>query len=83
VYNEDTMNYEFTWGSFMVGILIIVAGALLTIYYQWIADNFGNGVGSYDRYRLYGVIACVLGFIVSINLHAMILRFALSSLFPG
>lgn len=83
MYNKDIMNYEFSWGSFLIGLLIIAAGAILTIYYQWIADNFGSGVGSYDRYKLYGVIACVVGFIVSLNLHAIILRALLSGLFPG
>ena len=24
-------------------------GAVLVRYYQWIADNFGGGVGSYER----------------------------------
>ncbi len=77
------MNYEFSWGWFLVGIIILVLGGLLTRYYQWTADNFGGGVGSYEKYKLYGLIGCAIGFLVMINLHTTILRAALDAIFPG
>ena len=83
MYNEDIMNYEFSWGWFLVGIIILIAGAVFVRYYQWFADNFGSGVGSYDKFRLYGLIACIVGLIVAVSLHTTILRFVLGAIFPG
>jgi hypothetical protein len=68
------MNYELSTGSLVVGIIILIAGVVFVRFYQWIADNFGGGVGSYERYRLYAILTCVLGFIVMVNLHAMLLN---------
>lgn len=77
------MNYEFSWGSFMVGMIILIASALVVRYYQWIADNFGSGISSYDKFRLYGLIGCILGFVVSLNLHILVLEFVLGAIFPN
>jgi len=77
------MNYEFSFGSFIFGVLILVAGILFVRYHQWLANNFGAGVGSYDRYKLYGLITCGVGLLVTTNLHVVILRWALGFLFPG
>ena len=68
------MEYTFSWGAFAVGALILLVGAALTAWYRPIADNFGGGVGSYDRYRLVGLIGCALGLIVMLNLHTLILN---------
>ena len=75
------MEYTFSWGSFFVGILIFLAGAALTAWYRPIADNMGSGVSSYDRFRMWGLIACAVGFIVMLNLHSMILGWLLGSIF--
>lgn len=83
MYNEDTMEYTFSWGWFLVGIIILVLGGLLTRYYQWTADNFGGGLGSYERFKLAGLIGCGVGFVVMLNLHTLILYFVLDSIFPG
>ena len=67
------MEYTFTWGTFFIGALILLLGAALVIWYRPIADNLGSGVSSYDRYRLIGLIACGVGFIVMLNLHSLLL----------
>ena len=68
------MNYELSTGSLVAGIIILIAGVVFVRFYQWVADNFGGGVGSYERYRLYAILTCVLGFIVMLNLHTMLLN---------
>ena len=77
------MEYEFSLGSFFTGLIILAVGVVFVRYYQWVADNFGSGVASYDRYRLYGFIACGLGLVVMVNLHALILGAIADSLFRG
>ncbi len=77
------MVYEFSWFSFLIGIIILICGAALTVWYQQIADNFGSGVGSYERYRLCGLIGCALGFVVMLNLHTLLLKLFFSLFFSG
>ena len=75
------MTYELSAASFFIGIGILVAGVLFVRFHQWIADNFGGGVGSYERYKLYAFITCGLGLIVMTNLHAMVLTWFFNSIF--
>ncbi len=75
------MEYTFSWGAFFIGILILLAGAALAIWYRPIADNFGSGVSSYDRYRMWGLIACGVGLLVMVNLHSIILTAIFSKVF--
>ena len=67
------MEYEYSLGSFFIGLIIVVVGVLFVRFHQWVADNFGRGVASYDRYKLYAFITCLVGLIVMVNLHAVIL----------
>ena len=76
------MTYEFSIGSFFIGLLILAAGVAFVRWYQVIADNLGSGVASYDRYKLWAFITCGLGLIVMVNLHTMILVWFFSLLFP-
>ena len=77
------MNYEFSVGSFFVGLLILIAGVLLLRFHAWVADNFAGGVGSYERFKLFAVIACGLGLVVMTNLHAVLLGLVVRSIFPS
>lgn len=77
------MVYEFSWTAFFVGIIILACGGALTIWHQQIADNFGSGIGSYERYRLCGLIGCVLGFLVMLNIHSVLLHMFFSLFFSG
>ena len=67
------MNYEFSLTSFFIGLLILAVGIAFVRFHQWVANNFGGGVSSYDRYKLYAFLTCGIGLIVMINLHAVIL----------
>ena len=77
------MQYEFSIGSFFLGLVILIVGAAFVRWYQVIADNLGGGVASYDRYKLWAFITCGVGFIVMLNLHTLILGWVVSLLFPG
>jgi hypothetical protein len=77
------MNYELSLGSFFIGLLILAAGVAFVRWHQWVADNFGGGVGSYEKYRLYAFIMCGVGIAVMINLHAVILGGLVDAIFPS
>jgi len=77
------MDYELSLGSFFFGLLILAVGVAFVRWYQWVADNFGGGVGSYERYKLYAILTCVVGLLVMVNLHAVILKALVSAIFPG
>jgi hypothetical protein len=74
--------YEFNLGSFFIGLLILAAGVAFVKWHQQVADNFGSGVSSYDRYKLWALITCGVGLIVMVNLHTMLLTWFFNSLFP-
>ena len=57
------MTYEFSVGSFFIGLLILIAGVAFVKWHQLIADNLGSGVASYDRYRLWAFITCGVGLV--------------------
>ena len=75
------MNYTFDIGWFFGGIAITVAGALIVIFYKQISDGMANGVSSYDHVKLFGVIAIVVGLLITANLHTFILGAIFSLLF--
>lgn len=75
--------YELSLGSFFLGLLILAAGVAFVRWHQWVADNFSGGVGSYDRYKLYAIITCVVGLLVMINLHAVVLGALVRAIFPA
>ena len=75
------MEYIFSWGWFFIGIIILALGVAFTVWYRQIADNFGSGVASYDRFRLVGLASCALGILVMLNVHTLILTGSFSQLF--
>lgn len=75
------MNYEFSIASFFIGLIILVLGVAFVRFHQWIADNFGSGIASYERYKLYAFLTCALGLIVMVNLHAMFLEWFFGMIF--
>ena len=75
------MTYELSWSSFFIGLLILIAGIVFVRFHQWVADNFGGGVGSYERYKLYAFLTCGLGLIVMANLHYVLLSWFFSLIF--
>ena len=74
--------YEFSIGSFFVGLIILAVGVVFLRFHQWVANNFGGGVGSYERYKLWALIICGVGLIVMVNLHAVLLNGLAENIFP-
>jgi hypothetical protein len=74
--------YEVSLESFMVGVLILAAGVAFVRWHQWVADNFGSGVGSYEQYKFWAVMTCLVGLVVMINVHSVILNWLLGWLLP-
>lgn len=77
------MSYEFSFGSFFIGVLILLAGAAFVRWHRQIADNMGSGVVSYERFKLWAFITCGVGLLVMLNLHILILGWLFSLIFPS
>ena len=77
------MSWEFSFGWFFLGVVILIAGTCLTVFYQQIGDNMASGPSSYERIKLVGVITAGVGFVVMANLHTLILSFFVDIVFSG
>ena len=75
------MEYEFSLGWMFGGLLVALAGGLIVIFYKQVADNLANGVSSYDRVKLFGIITAVVGLLITANLHTFILKLLVNLLF--
>ena len=75
------MTYEFSIGWFFAGLLILAVGIAFVKWHRVIADNFGGGVGSYERYKLWALITCGVGLIVMVNLHTFLLTWFFGLIF--
>ena len=77
------MDWNFSIGWFIAGVLILAAGGVIVVKYQWVAENVAHGVSSYDRVKLFGLIACGVGLLLMANLHTTLLRLILGMIFPN
>lgn len=68
------MDWTFDLGWFIGGLVILIAGGLIVVFYRQIAENLANGVSSYDRVKLVGIITIIVGFLVTANLHTFFLN---------
>ena len=75
------MNYTFSIGWLLGGIAIVVAGGLIVVFYKQIADNLVNGVSSYEKVKLFGLITIVIGLICMTNLHTFVLGWLVNWIF--
>lgn len=75
------MDYSFNLGWLFGGLGIAVAGGLIVIFYKQISDNLVNGVSSYEKVKLVGVITAVVGFLMASNLLPIILTWLIQSIF--
>lgn len=76
------MQWEFSWGWFLLGIFVLVAGLLVLKYHRWIGDNMAGGVTSYDKIKIAGIVACIVGMVFMSNLHSLILYFIMHLIAP-
>ena len=75
------MDWNFSIGWFFAGVLILAAGTAITVFYQKIADNIANGVSSYEKVKLAGIITAIVGFLIMANLHTLILSLFVNLVF--
>lgn len=75
------MEYEFSIESFFFGLGIFVIGILFMRFHQVIANNLGSGWPSYDRFKLWALIICIVGILVTLNLHWFLIINILNSIF--
>ena len=67
------MDWNFSFGWFVLGVAILIAGTLITIFYKQIGDNIASGINSYDKIKIAGIIIATVGFLIMANLHTLIL----------
>lgn len=77
------MEYEFSVAWFVVGLMVVIVGGLFVKYHQWVADNFGGGLGSYDKYKLAALITVAVGLVFMLNIHTVFLAWFFGMLFSG
>lgn len=69
------MDFTFSIGWLIGGLAIAAAGGGIVFFYRQIAENLASGVSSYEKVKLFGVIAIVVGLLVAMNLHILVLTF--------
>ena len=67
------MDYEFSFGWLAGGLAIALAGGLIVVFYKQIADGLVNGVSSYDKVKLFGIVVIIVGFLFASNLFFFLL----------
>ena len=67
------MDFTFDLGWMFGGLAIAAAGGAIVFFYRQIAENFANGVSSYDHVKLFGIITLVIGLLITANLHTFVL----------
>ena len=77
------MQWTFNWAWFFGGIAVVIVGLLIIKFHRAVADNLASGVQSYDKVKLFGIGAIVLGFIFMSNLHSLLLYFIFHILMPN
>jgi len=80
-YN-DAM-YEFSWLWFVIGIIVSGGGIAFLRFYKEVADNMGNGVSSYNHYKIAALIISGTGILMTFNLHNLVIAFIANLIFGG
>ena len=75
------MDFEYSFGWMIGGLLITLAGGLIVIFYRQISENLVNGVSSYEKVKLFGIITIIIGLIATANLHVLLLTLIVKLLF--
>ncbi len=75
--------YQFNFGWMVAGLAITLAGALVVIFYRPIAENMANGVSSYEKVKLFGIIAVIIGLLTTSNLLLFVFNLLFGFLFKA
>ena len=75
------MDFTFSIGWMLGGLAIAAAGGAIVFFYKQIADNLANGVSSYERVKLFGVITIIVGLLIASNLMSLVLNLIVSLIF--
>ena len=75
------MDFTFDFGWMAGGLAIALAGGLIVIFYRQIAENLANGVSSYEKVKLFGVVTIIVGLLITANLHIFVLNLITSLIF--
>ena len=67
------MDYTFSFGWLLGGLGIAAVGGLIVIFYRQISESLVNGVSSYEKVKLVGVITIIVGLLMASNLLPIIL----------
>ena len=74
---------EFSIETFFFGLLITTGGALLVRFYKQVADNFVNGISSYDKVKLWGSGMTIFGMLYAFNIVNILVVQLIKQFFPG
>ena len=73
--------YQFSAGSIFVGVLIIAAGGAVVFFYRQISEGMASGVSSYEKVKLFGIIAIGVGVLIATSLYTIPLNMLVNALF--
>ncbi len=77
------MGFEFSLGWAFAGLVMIAIGVAFLRFHQIVADNLGAGMADYEHYKLYALLAIVVGFLTMLNIIPLLLHLAVETLFGG
>ena len=75
------MDYTFSIGWLLGGLAIVAAGGAIVVFYKQISDNLVNGVSSYEKVKLFGVVTAIVGLLMASNLLPVVLNWIVRLLF--
>ncbi|QWQ32422.1 hypothetical protein KOY48_00910 [Candidatus Minimicrobia naudis] len=59
------MLYQFSFGLLFFGILVLIAGGIVVVFHQKLADNLGKRRAVVcDRFKFWGLVTCGVGFAI-------------------
>jgi hypothetical protein len=71
--------FDLTW--FIIGLLIVIFGAVVLKYYNKFAEI--TGVGNYSRWQIVGFVLIGLGFLSALNIPAFLIELLVNSVMSG
>jgi hypothetical protein len=75
--------YEFSWLWFFIGLAVVGGGIAFLRFYKEVADNMGQGVSSYNHYKIAALVICGAGILMTFNLHNLVIAFIGNLVFGG